>query len=63
VAKLLKAWCFKDAKKFIFLFLYFWYGLLVCKLLWSGLGELVLVMECNLGCSMDILYELCESRF
>ncbi len=34
-----------------------------CKLLWRGLGELVLMMECNPGCSMDTLYELCESWF
>jgi hypothetical protein len=45
------------------LFFYFWVGLLFYKLLWSGLGELVFVMEHNLGCSMDTFYELCESQF
>jgi hypothetical protein len=63
VAELLKAWCFKDIEKNIFLFFYFWLGLLFCRLLWSGLGELVLVTECNPGGSMDALYDLCESRF
>jgi len=54
---------FQKHKKIIFLFFYFWFGLLFCRLLWGGLGELVLMMERNPGCSMDILYELCESRF
>jgi hypothetical protein len=27
------------------------------------LGELVSMMECDLGYSKEILYELCESRF
>jgi len=56
-----KPLCFKDVKKFNYLFFYFWFGLLFCKLLWSGFGELVLVMECDLSCSMDNLYEQCES--
>jgi hypothetical protein len=34
-----------------------------CRLLRSGFGELILVMECDLGYSMDILYEQCESQF
>jgi hypothetical protein len=55
-------WCFKNTEKFIFLFFYFWLGLLFCRLLWGGLGELVLVMERNHGCSMDALNELCESN-
>ncbi len=37
--------------------------MLFCRLLWSDLGELVSVMECNSSYSMDTLYELCESWF
>jgi hypothetical protein len=37
MAELLEAWCFKHAEKFIFLFFYFWLGLLLCKLLCNGL--------------------------
>jgi hypothetical protein len=37
--------------------------LMFCRLLWNDLGELVLMMERDPGCSMDILYELCESWF
>jgi hypothetical protein len=62
VVELLEAWCFKAVEEVIFLFLYFWFVLLFCRLLWSDLGEPVSVMEHNLGCSMDTLYELCESR-
>jgi len=58
-----KALCFEDVKKFNYLFFYFWFGLLFCKLLWSGFGELVSVMEHNPNCSMDNFYEQCESRF
>jgi len=58
-----KLWCFKGAKKFNYLFFYFLLGLLFCKLLCSGFGELVLVMECNPSCSMDNLYDQCESWF
>jgi hypothetical protein len=61
VVKLLEAWCFKDAKKFIFLFFCFWLGLLFCKLLWNGFGEMVLVMERDPSYSKDILYEQCET--
>jgi hypothetical protein len=61
VAKLLEAWCFKGAKKVVFLFFYFWFVLLFCKLLWRDLGELVLMMEHDLGYSMETLNELCES--
>ncbi len=32
-----------------------------CKLLWRDISELVLVMERDPDCSMEILYELCES--
>ncbi len=63
MAELLEAWSFKDVEEFIFLSFCFWLGLLFCRLLWSDLGELVSVMECDPGCSMDTLYELCESRF
>jgi hypothetical protein len=31
--------------------------------LWSGFGELVSVMEQDRGCSINNLYEECESRF
>jgi len=54
---------FQKHRKVYFLVFYFWLGLLFCRLLSGGLGELVLVMECNHGCLMDTLYELCESRF
>ncbi len=42
---------------------YFWHCLWFCRLLWSGFGELVLVMEQDCGCSINNLYEECESRF
>jgi hypothetical protein len=58
-----KPWCFKDIEKFNFLFLCFWLGLLFCKLLWNGFDELVSMMERDFSCSMDILYEQCESQF
>jgi hypothetical protein len=50
-------WCFKDVEKVIFSFFYFWLGLLLCKLLWNGFGELVSVMEHDPSYSRDILYE------
>jgi len=62
MAQLLEAWCFKGVEKFIFLFFCFWLGLLFCRLLSSDVGELVSMMKRNFGCSMDILYELCESQ-
>ncbi len=49
--------------KFNYLFLCFWLCLLFCKLLWSGLGELVLVMEQDPCYLIDNLYGECESRF
>ncbi len=61
MVELLEAWCFKGAEKIVFLFLCFWFVLLFCRLLWRNLGELVLVMERDLDCSMETLYELCES--
>ncbi len=54
---------FQERRKVYFLFFHFWLGLLFCKLLWGGLGELVSVMEHNPSCSMDTLYELYESQF
>ncbi len=39
----------------------FWFVLLFCMLMQKDLGELVSVMECDHGCSMEIFYELCES--
>jgi len=41
----------------------FWLCLLFCKLLWSGFGELVSMMEWDVGCLIDNLHEECESRF
>ncbi len=32
-----------------------------CRLLWRDLRELVSLMARNLDCSMETLYELCES--
>jgi len=60
---MLKLWCFKDTEKFNFLFFCFWLGLLFYRLLWSGFGELVSVMERDPSYSMDTLYEQCESWF
>jgi hypothetical protein len=62
LTELLEAWCFKGVEEFIFLFFCFWFVLSFCRLLWSDLGELVLVMEHDPRWSMDIFYELCESR-
>jgi hypothetical protein len=39
------------------------FGLLFCRLLWSGFGELVSVMEHDPRCPMDNLYEQYGSRF
>jgi hypothetical protein len=61
VAELLEAWRFKGTEEVIFLFFCFWFVLLFCKLLWGDLGDLVSVMECDPGCIMKTLYELCES--
>jgi len=36
---------------------------LVCCLLWNGFGVMVSMMERDHGCSMDTLYEQCESWF
>jgi hypothetical protein len=52
-----KLFCFKDDETFNYLFFYFWFGLLFCRLLWSGFGELVSVMERDPRCPMDNLYE------
>jgi hypothetical protein len=61
MAEMLEAWCFKDVEKFIFLFFYFWLGLLLYKLLYNGFGELVSVMERDPNYSRDIFYEQCEA--
>ncbi len=58
-----KPLCFKDVKKFNYLFICFWFSLLFCKLLSSGFAKLVSVMEHDPSCLMDNLYEQCESRF
>jgi len=42
---------------------YFWLCWLFCRLLWSGFGELVSVMEWDLGYSIDNLYGECVSQF
>jgi hypothetical protein len=57
MAELLEAWCFKGAKEVVI-----WFVLLFCKLLRKDLGEMVSMMEHNPGCSMETLYELCESQ-
>jgi hypothetical protein len=57
VIKLLEALCFKGVEEVVF-----WFVLLFCRLLRRDLGELVLVMERDHGCSMETFYELCESR-
>jgi hypothetical protein len=54
---------FQVCRKSCFLVCFcFWFVLLFCRLLRKDLGELVSVMEHNLGCSMGTLYELCESQ-
>jgi len=57
VVELLAAWCFKGVEEVVF-----WFVLLFCRLLQGDLGELVSMMECDLGCSVKIFHELCESR-
>ncbi len=57
MAELLEV-CFRGTKEVVFLFFCFWFILLFCKFLWSDLGELVSVMECDHGYSMEIHYEL-----
>jgi hypothetical protein len=57
MSQLLEAWCFKGTKKVVF-----WFLLLFCNLLQKDLGELVSMKERNPSCSMEIFYELCESR-
>jgi len=56
--KVVEAVVFQQHQKIQFIdFFCFWLGLLFCRLLWSGLGELVFMMEHDRGCSMDTLYE------
>ncbi len=50
-------------RKFNYLFFCFWFCLFFCRLSWSGLGELVLVMEQNPCYSIGKLYEECKSQF
>jgi hypothetical protein len=57
VAELPKAWCFKDVKKvyvIVFLFLA-WF--VISQVIVECFGVLVSMMEHDLGCSMDTLYE------
>jgi len=61
VVELLEVWCFKGVEEIVFMFFYFWFVLLFCRLLWTDLSELVSMMECNHGCSMETFNELCES--
>ncbi len=58
-----KAIVFQGHRKFKYLFFCFWLCLLFCKLLWSGLDELVLVMVRDPCCSIDKLYWEYESWF
>ncbi len=53
----------QGCRKFNYLFFCFWLCLLFCRLLWSGLNELVSVMEQDSCCSIDKLYGECESWF
>jgi hypothetical protein len=60
--------CFKHAESSIACFSVFglvcsWLYLFFCRLSWSGLGELVLVMEQNPCYSIGKLYGECKSRF
>jgi hypothetical protein len=52
----------QGCRKSNYLFFYFWLCLFY-KLLWSGFGELVSVMEQNPCYSIDNLYGVCESQF
>jgi len=54
---------FQGRRKVHFLIFLFWLGLLLCKLLCNGFGELVSVMECDPSYSKDNIYEQCETRF
>jgi len=56
VAELLAVWCFKGDEEVVF-----WFVLLFCKLLQGDLGELVSMMERDLGYSVKFFHELCES--
>ncbi len=52
----------RASKKLFFGLFRFFVCLLFCRLLWRDLSEMVSVMECDHSCSMETLYELCESR-
>ncbi len=58
-----KAVVLRARRNFNYLFFCFWLCLLFCRLLWSGLGELVSVMEQDPCCSIEKLYGECESWF
>ncbi len=61
-AQWLSCWWHGDSialKNFFFICFYFWFVLLLCRLLRRDPSEL----ERNLGCSMKTLHELCESQF
>ncbi len=61
--RVVRGMVFQGCWEVYFLFFYFWLGLLLCKLLWNGFGELVLVMEHDPSYLRDILYEQCEAQF
>jgi len=63
VANNAEAIVLQGRRKSNYLFFCFWLCLLFCRLLWSGLSELVLVMEWDPDCSIDNLYGECESWF
>ncbi len=66
-----KQLCFKDVENPISCFLFcFWLCFVVLQVIvfnvvlqWSSFGELVSMMERNPCCSIDNLYDECESRF
>ncbi len=51
-----RSYCASRTSKVQLFVFCFWLYLLFCKLLWSGFGELVLVMECDLDYSIENLY-------
>jgi hypothetical protein len=59
---MMKLLCFKDVKNSICCFFVCWFCLLFYKLLRNGLGELILVMERDLYCSIEKNYGECESQ-
>jgi flagellar biosynthesis protein FlhB len=53
---------FQGRQKSCFLVFLFLVCFVIYRLLWKDLGELVSVMERDLGYSMETFYELCESQ-